>query len=169
MKVIFNVFRIMTACLILVSFNSVSSPITHVSEPPYGHWWLLNPQASQPNLIAGGLMVCKQDEKASCGDEEVMLVLLERNTGHGCTDYVGTGKVKQNPDSRQWQIFIDEDGKPALWATATKTGNNLVLKLSGSNKELNLKRANPEDIDKNAENACDQSLKDYLNSNRSSR
>lgn len=169
MKAISNVPGIMTACLILASFNSVSSPITHVSEPPYGHWWLLNPQALQSKLIAGGLMVCKQDEIASCGDEEVMMVVFERNTGHGCTDYVGTGKVKQNPDSKQWQIFIDKDGKPAFWATATKTGNNLLLKLSDSNKELKLEQVKPEDIDKNAENACDQSLKDYLKSKRSGR
>ncbi len=98
-----------------------------------------------------------------------MLVLLKRKTGHGCTDYVGTGKVKQNPDSKQWQVFLDEDGKPALWATATKTGNNLVLKLSDSNNELKLEQAKPEDIDQNAKNACDKSLKDYLKSNRSSR
>ena len=169
MKVIFNVLRIMTACLILVSFNSASRPITQASEPPYGHWWLLNPQAIQPNLIAGGLMVCNQDDKASCGNEEVMLVLLERNTGHGCTDYVGTGKVKQNPDNKQWQIFLEEDGKHTLWATAAKTANNLVLKLSDSNNELKLQQAKPEDIDKNAKNACDKSLKNYLKSNRSSR
>ena len=170
MKTVVNViFRIITACLIMISFSSASKPIKQASEPPYGHWWLLNPQAIQPNLIAGGLMICKPDEKASCGDEEVMLVLLEKNTGHGCTDYVGIGKVKQNVDSKQWQIFLDDGGKQALWASATQTGNKLVLKLSDSKSELNLELSEPEDIDKKATDACDKSLKDYLKLNRSSR
>lgn len=173
MKADFNViFRVMAATLFLVSLSSASKPIqpvTKVGEPPYGHWWLLNPKGMQPELIAGSLMICSQDEKASCGGEELMLVLLEKNTGHGCTDYVGTGKVKWNAGDKQWRIHLDEAGKHNIWATAIKTGNNLALKLSDSKRELNLELSRPDDIDRKAKDACDKSLKDFLKANRGRR
>ena len=170
MNVAFNfILGMMTTLLFMVSHDSAAKPVVPVSEPPYGHWWLLNPETLQPNLIAGELIICRQNDKAACDDEEVMLVLLEKNTGHGCTDYVGTGTVKQNPVTHHWQIYLDEEGKHNLWATATRAGNNLRLQLVDSDRVLKLEQSDPENIDKKAKNACDNSLKDFMKSNKSTR
>ena len=128
-----------------------------VEEPPYGHWWLLNPGELKQNLISGVLSVCKKEEKEVCGEEEVTLVLLEKNTGHGCTDYVGKGVVIQNASDRIWKLFLSNNGELKVWATASRTGSRLRLKLEDNESNLNFELSTPDNIDEKAKIACEKS------------
>ena len=120
-----------------------------VNAPLHGDWWLLNPEALQPDLIAGALIICKKEGDDICNGKDMMLVLLEKNTGHGCTDYIAYGAVKENAPKKQWQLYLgQEDTQTEVWATTIQDGNHLTLKLAEGDIPLKLEKSDPDAIDK---------------------
>ncbi|WP_263081671.1 hypothetical protein [Endozoicomonas sp. Mp262] len=101
-------------------------------QTPYGEWLLLNPQDMQENLVAGGLIACREavtnGDSTLCSDNGYMLVVLERNFGYGCTDYVTAGAIEYNLADKNWYLISD----------AGDSGKNERLRVERNGKQLYL-------------------------------
>lgn len=132
-----------------------------LEKPPYGYWWLLNPEEIKSDLIAGMLLACKKGEEDSCGGKELMMVLLEKNTGHGCTDYVAIGFIKQSITDKKWDFYFrsDRNNDLELWGTALRIGDRLSLidKINGRNLDFEL--STPDTMEEKTTIACEKSLR----------
>ena len=124
-----------------------------IDEPPYGVWRLLNPASM--GMSSGGLMICKEEDKESCNGGDVSFVVLDRDAGHGCTDYVGVGTIKKSTADGQWQIYMNNDltDQKKMWATARQTGaDDLVLVIAGDN--FTFVRSTRDSIDEETYKGC---------------
>ncbi|WP_461534753.1 hypothetical protein [Spongorhabdus nitratireducens] len=137
-----------------------SKKVSQIPETVYGNWWLINPKAVEQNMIAGALIICNEamagQSSLSCAKDSFSFVLLERNTGHGCTDYVAMGKViSQNNVT---QLLPDEANQPFLVLKADE--NQLILAPAEGGKWV-FERVSSDEIDQRVENACEASRLEY--------
>ncbi|MGY0219316.1 hypothetical protein ACWJJH_18345 [Endozoicomonadaceae bacterium StTr2] len=137
-----------------------SEKTSAIPEAIYGSWWLINPKVVEQNMIAGALIICNEamagQPALSCGKDSFSFVLLERNTGHGCTDYVAMGKVISQDNVTQ--LLPDEANQPFLVLKADE--NQLILAPAEGGKWV-FERVSSDEIDQRVENACEASRLEY--------
>ncbi len=133
-----------------------STPYTQEVQA-YGAWYLLNPADVRRNVVAGGLIICDKSmasqQPRACKKDEYTLVLLEKNKGYGCTDYVSTGKFKCEQGSCYGHL-VHEDEIDKL--KIVQDGERLVV-IPDWGKKMIFERSTPEAINQRAMAACRKS------------
>ncbi len=126
---------------------------------PYGEWLLLNPKTMQENLIAGGLIVCREEDKenAVCGDNGYLLVVLEKNFGFGCTDYVSSGSVEYNSSEKQWYLVSDSGASEKEEKLRVKMDGKRLQVIPEDGNAWVFQRSTAETIQQKALRACQKS------------
>ena len=148
--------KFLAAIVIISLLQSCTSP-TNISpvinkEDFYGNWLLSNPKNLQKDLIFGVLFICDNAERESgicvCEDNDFMMLLLEKNFGHGCTDYVCAGNLEFNRSDKYWYLVVANDlGKGTEKMKITLTGKSLHV-FQDSDKKAVFKRSTRKIIDK---------------------
>ena len=158
-----GVIAIALAVFLLGCTSSLKKTTTQVTDEtsPYGEWFLLNPQDMQENLITGGLIVCRkairEKGNAICSDNGYTMMVLERNFGYGCTDYVSAGVLEFSESDQYWYLVSDSGpGGKTEKMKIQRNGEQLYVYQS-TGKKLVFERSTRKAIGEKANLACELS------------
>lgn len=164
--VLYRLAGLLMLILLLESCSSRSQPTftpADDSNSPFGHWLLLNAKDVQDDLITGVLYVGEDPSDKGKGlpgaktKNRYVLTFLEKNFGHGCTDFVGVGAVEFNHDKQQWFLISEEDiQQPPEKLPVERHDHQLFVFLTNGTK-LVFEQSTPQDLHKKTMEACQRS------------